>query len=222
MDNRRTIVVSNQCEMQLEAILASLAPRQIRLGCLPISPGDEDLLLPGEAAGFRTSALKARRQSGAARALARELLREFGIGDLALPRTESGATQWPAGIVGSLAHDDEVAVAGIARRHEIVALGVDVEPAIPLPRGISRIVATRRERGRYSSEMIESRLLFSLKEAVYKAQYPLDAAVLDFADVEIDLDARRGVTPNGRSFTLRFVTAPRVVTIAYLSAKGSV
>jgi 4'-phosphopantetheinyl transferase EntD len=177
------------------------------------------LLLPAEAAEHRSSVLKVRRQSGAARALARELLQEFGFGDSVLPRMESGAIQWPAGIVGSLAHDDEVSVAAVAWDHEIIALGVDVEPAMLLPQRLARIVATRRERDRYGPSVTRTRLLFSLKEAVYKAQHPLDGALLDFQDVEIDLDSRFGTTPNGRCFALRFVTHPRVVTIAYLPAK---
>ena len=212
----------NDKDPALAAALASLGPPEIWLTHRVIQPDDEDLLLAVEAPDFRTSVLKVRRQSGAARSLARELLAEFGFRDTALRRTDSGAIDWPTGMNGSLAHDDQVAVAAVARQQSILALGIDIEPAIPLRDGLARIIATPTERRRYQRSILESRLLFSLKEAVYKAQHPIYGDALDFQDVEIDLDARRGMTRTGRSFLLRFITAPRVVALAFVPAGPSV
>ena len=184
--------------------------------------GDERFLLPAEAAPLHDAVLKVRRQSGAARVAARSLLHKLDFDDVALPRSSGGEAEWPAGIVGSMAHDDAVAVAAVARRDVIAAVGIDVEPAIPLPAGLETVIATPRERARYDSDLIRSRLLFSLKEAVYKAQYPLDGAVLDFCDVEIDLPSLTAITSTGRRIKLRFITTPRIFTLAYVPAAASI
>ena len=110
----------------------------------------------------------------------------------------------------------------MARQQSILALGIDIEPAIPLRDGLARIIATPTERRRCQRSILESRLLFSLKEAVYKAQHPIYGDALDFQDVEIDLGAHRGMTRTGRSFLLRFITAPRVVALAFVPAGPSV
>src|SRR2546423_8888955 len=76
-----------------------------------ISPGDEHALLDQEAASIVTSVADMRRASGAARIVARQLLAQLGYPNVAVPRGTSGEPIWPAGVTGSLAHDDRVAVA---------------------------------------------------------------------------------------------------------------
>jgi len=97
-----------------------------------IPPGDEYALFEAEVEAFRKSPLNLRRQSGAARIAAREIVRALGRGDVAIPRSASGAPLWPQGLVGSLAHDDTVALAAVASAREFAGLGIDVEPALPL------------------------------------------------------------------------------------------
>ena len=94
--------------------------------------GDELALLPEEAAAFAASVIKVRRASGAARMVARELLARFGQPPRAIPKSTAGMPLWPEDIVGSLAHDAEVAIAAIASQREFSSVGVDVEPAEPL------------------------------------------------------------------------------------------
>ncbi len=84
-----------------------------------ISPGDENALLPEETPAFASSVPKVRRASGAARIVARQLLKGLGQPECALPRGSGGAPTWPAGVVGSLAHDSRVAVAGFLDHHDV-------------------------------------------------------------------------------------------------------
>jgi 4'-phosphopantetheinyl transferase EntD len=199
----------------LSTALRSIAPPGILIGHRLIRPGDEDGLLAEERITFRRSALQVYRQSGAARIVTRRLLRALGCSGVALPRSASGAPIWPPGVVGSLAHDEEVAVAAIAGSRRFSALGIDVEPAAPLPPELVMLVSTPAERRRYSSAVLESRLLFVMKEAAYKALNPLDGVFLDFQSIEIDLYANRGQTRNGRTVELVFTISPRVVAIAF-------
>ncbi|TIQ60246.1 MAG: 4'-phosphopantetheinyl transferase superfamily protein, partial [Mesorhizobium sp.] len=99
-------------------------------------------------------------------------------------KTQSGAPTWPVGIVGSLAHHNTVAAAAIAEKKLIAALGVDIEPDEPLPNDLIDLVATSREQTVYDLPLLQRRDLFVLKEAVYKACFPLCNQTLDFQDVE--------------------------------------
>jgi 4'-phosphopantetheinyl transferase EntD len=198
--------------------LLSIAPRGILVGHHLIGLGDEDALLPAECDAFLHNAAKLRRQSGAARIAARRLLETQGFRNVALPRSRHGAPVWPAGIVGSLAHDDEVAVAAIASAERFSALGIDVEPATPLPCELVHLVATAGECRRYATTVLRSRLLFVAKEAIFKALNPLDGVFLDFRDIEVDLYKRRGLTRTGQLIELAFTTLPRVLAIAFRPA----
>src|SRR6516165_6054927 len=100
-------------DADIAAALARLVLAGVLIGHRRISVGDERALLQAEATPLATCALKVRRQSGAARIVARRLLRALGEPNAALPRSASGAPVWPLDIAGSIAHDDEVAVATV-------------------------------------------------------------------------------------------------------------
>jgi 4'-phosphopantetheinyl transferase EntD len=187
------------------------------IGHRTIAAGDENSLLALEAGSFKRSVTQVRRQSGAARLVARELLAGFGILEAELPRSRSGAPVWPAGIVGSLSHDGEIAVAAVARAQIYAGIGIDVEPSLPLPPELVEMVATPAERRRYSPECVNSRVLFAAKEAIYKAQYPLDQAFLEFHDIEVDLELNQGLTRGGRHVAIAFTTVPRTIALAFIA-----
>ena len=201
----------------LSTAIKRLALRGAGIRHRVIADGDEHALLPAEAGKFASSVAKVRRASGAARRVARELLSEFGYVDAALPKSASGAPIWPVGVVGSLAHDATVAIAAVARRDAIAALGIDIEPLEPFPLEIDT-VATARERRSLPGEPYAGRLLFAAKEAVYKAVHPLDGQRLEHHDVEVDLAAGHAIVRGGRTVDLRFALADHIVTLAFLRA----
>jgi 4'-phosphopantetheinyl transferase EntD len=202
--------------MACELSLQDLAAPGIVVGKRLISDGDEGALLPEEADAFAGSVIKRRRASGAARIVARALLAQLGCSSMtALPKSISGGPIWPKGIVGSLAHDSRFAIAAVGRRDDIAALGIDIEPAESLPFELD-LIATPRERLKISSYRYIGRLLFTAKEAVYKAVQPLDNIFLEHHDVEIDFDARKATVRGGRVLDLRFCISTSLVTIAFI------
>ncbi|TPK55962.1 4'-phosphopantetheinyl transferase superfamily protein [Mesorhizobium sp. B2-4-19] len=203
-------------EAALTEAMAAIAPRNVLTGCRVIGDADEAHLLPEEARSMPARQPAMRRASGAARWIAHRLLADAGISDLAIPRAPSGAPVWPDGIIGSLAHDDEMAVAAVAPVGGIVSLGIDVEPAEPLPDDIFAIVATGADRTGAADPRLAGRILFAAKEAVYKAAYPLDRQVLGYEDIAVDLDAGRATTKTGRKVSLAYCVAPRVVVLAFV------
>lgn len=203
-------------EAALTEAMAAIAPQGVRTGCRVIGDADEAHLLPEEARSIPARQPAMRRASGAARWVAHRLLADTGISDLAIPRAPSGAPLWPNGIVGSLAHDDDMAVAAVAPVGGIVSLGIDVEPAEPLPDDIFAIVITGADRTGAADPRLAGRILFAAKEAVYKAAYPLDREVLGYEDIAVDLDAGRATTKTGRKVSLAYCIAPRVVVLAFV------
>jgi 4'-phosphopantetheinyl transferase EntD len=212
-------VTTRVLEQDLAAALAHLGPPGILLGFRLISPGDENALLAGEATYSGRRALSSRRQSGAARIVARQLLSKFGIHQVVIATSERGAPIWPAGFVGSLAHDAHIAVAAAASSDDFLGLGIDVEPAEPLPKELIDAVATPTERWWYAKDVLQSRVLFAIKEAAYKATNPLDGTFLGFQDVTVDLRARKAYICNGRIVDFVITAVPRIVTLAYLRSR---
>jgi 4'-phosphopantetheinyl transferase EntD len=196
-------------------LLASVAPPGVLIDHRLITSGDEWELLPAEAASFTHSAVNVRRRSGSARIVARALLGRLGVHDFALVRAPAGGLIWPAGLLGSISHDDEVALAAVARTRDFAALGVDVEPPDALPEELISLVATPAERRRYSHDVLSSRMLFAAKEAVFKAVYPIDGIFLDFHDVEVDLGAGCARLGNERKIAVSVARTPRTVAVAF-------
>ncbi len=197
----------------------ALAPLGVLFGARRILPGDETAF--GDVGAATPAGLARRRASGAARIVARELLRQLGAAAAApLPRSPSGAPEGPAGVIGSLAHDADFAVAAAARRGRIIGLGVDVEPAEPLPADVIDMVLSAAELREAAGDGVRRRLVFVAKEAVYKATHPLDGMWLDFEDIEVRLAEGRATLQDGRRLQLVTFAGPRLVAVALAFGAG--
>lgn len=203
----------------LQRAIDAMSVPGIAAGHRVIADGDERALLPGEREAFASSVIKVQRASGAARLVARKLMQEFGQAQHAIRKSTAGMPVWPAAIVGSLAHDSTIAVAAVALRDRFLGLGIDIEPAEPLNPDLLDIVATERERQNIGHDPLRGRVLFSVKEAVYKAVYPLNRMFLDHHDVEVDMQNGLAVVRNGRSVPFRFCVAPHIVALAFIAAE---
>lgn len=202
-------------EIALNQAMQAIAPEGISTACRIIQHGDENRLLAAENATLPTRNPVRRRASGAARLAARELLETYGKGDFAILRGASGEPVWPEGLVGSLAHDDDMAVAAVARSADFLSVGIDVEPAIALPEDITALVKQPDDRLPEGMDDAD-RILFCAKEAVYKAVYPLDRVVLNYDDIIVDLRHGHARTTTGRNVRVVFCRAPKIMALAYL------
>jgi enterobactin synthetase component D / holo-[acyl-carrier protein] synthase len=163
--------------------------------------GDIDEPLPPEEERLVADAVeKRRREFVTGRACARAALVKLGLGPAPIGRGARGAPRWPPGIVGSITHCRGYRAATVARDTDLRAIGVDAEPSAPLPPGVIDRIAVAEERRRLRElertfpELPWDRLLFSIKESVYKAWFPLAGRWLGFEDVVVT------VAPAQRSF----------------------
>ena len=117
----------------------------------------------------------------AGRVAARLALAELGLPERALPAGPDRAPIWPMGVHGSISHSNSLCLAVAGRRH---CIGIDLEPATPLPADLRATILDDAESG---IDDLHAKLIFSAKEAVYKAQYALTRQMLGFDAVTISL-----------------------------------
>lgn len=163
-------------------------------------------LFPEEAAVVARAVPKRQREFAGVRACARGALGRLGIAPAPLVPGHRGAPQWPSGVVGSMTHCAGYRAAAVARAEEAAGIGIDAEPDGPLPEGVLPLVSLPQERewlreyAQRRPEVCWDRLLFSAKESVFKAWYPLTARELDFSEAHISVDAAAG------TFSARLLT----------------
>ena len=158
----------------------------------------EAVLFAEEQALLGNSVEKRRNEFTTARMCAREALQSLGFPPAAILTGERGEPLWPAQALGSITHCQAYRAAAVARSSEVLTLGIDAEPHAPLPRGLIEDIARPEELPRLRQLQANAphvhwdRLLFSAKESVYKAWFPLARRWLGFEDAVVDLDPATG------------------------------
>lgn len=162
-------------------------------------PGEEPF--PGEEHLIARAVEGRRREFITARRCAREALRAFGYQDAPIRPGPKRAPQWPPGMTGSITHCAGYRAAAVAHAADVDLIGIDAEPNDPLPDGIAESITVSGE-----PAMLDrltgthpgthwGRLLFSAKESVYKAWFPVTRRWLGFEE------ARLAINPDDRTFT---------------------
>lgn len=144
------------------------------------------------------------------RMCARRAMAELGVEPAPLLPGLHGAPRWPGGVVGTMTHCAGYRAGAVALRRHVTAIGIDAEPAHSLNPGVLETIAgpgeqihLRRLRLTHPQTAWD-RLLFSAKEAVYKACFPATSVRLGFFDASVTFDA------SGGTFQAR-IRAPGVV-----------
>jgi 4'-phosphopantetheinyl transferase EntD len=152
----------------------------------PVFPGEEDLVV--------NAVESRRREFVTARRCAREAVAKLGRAPAPIRRGSNREPLWPPGLVGSITHTTGFRGAAVAPLSILASVGIDTEQDGPLPDGVEAAITVGSE-----PEMLASlarafplthwgRLLFSAKEAVYKAWYPLTGRWLGFKHACLTID----------------------------------
>lgn len=210
------------------------AGTNVYLACREVGEGMDELY-PQELELISASAPLRQRTFASGRCCARAALAEAGLPPEPLMRAADGAVVWPDGIIGSVSHTNEWAVAAVAIRgmSEALSLGVDLERVQVLETGVLKLVATAAEQAEIAeagNEDWHGTALFSLKESLYKCLRPLCGRFIEFAEVEISdiVGGRPHVNFQSEDLLRRFdssklnlrmaVTPGHVFTLAWLQA----
>jgi 4'-phosphopantetheinyl transferase EntD len=194
----------------LEAVLPAqvgFAETTARLRDVRLSPAASLALgaaSPGRVAEFATG-----------RHLARIVLDGLGFPGVEVGRGRNREPLWPPGVVGSVTHCDGYCATAATLAPTLGSLGIDAEPHAPLPGGVLERIALPEEaawtRSHAGGGIHWDRLLFSAKEAVFKAWFPLTRRWLDFDEARISFSVPGGGDgpQTGRFHAALLVAAPR-------------
>lgn len=199
-----------------------------------------DVPLPGN---FGNAIAKRQAEYLAARICAKTALQQYQV--TTLPRMVPGerCPYWPQGWRGSLTHSHGIAAAVIARDNDLQAVGIDIEGWVDVQRSerLAPAILREEELAYWNSlESADSRAkwltrIFSAKESLYKALYPLARKAFYFHDaramydednpdrftmrLEIDLSTEltQGFVCQARSFSL----GAEVMTLVAFSADSA-
>lgn len=167
---------------------------------------DEDCtLFPEEEATVTRAVEKRRAEFTTGRWCVRRALATLGLPPSPIVPGERGAPTWPPGITGAITHCAGYRAAVLARTGTVTSIGIDAELHAPLPDGVLDLVTLPAERewiARAAPGIHWDRLLFSAKESVYKAWFPVARRWLGFEE------ARLTASPDGTFHATILIDGP--------------
>jgi 4'-phosphopantetheinyl transferase EntD len=152
-------------------------------------------MFPEELAGIAKAVPRRRAEFATGRHCARLALADLGVPAAPIVRGEAGAPVWPDGVVGSITHCTGYTAAAVGRAEDVAALGIDAEPHGALPADVLDVVTLEEERAELAElaaarpGVCWDRLLFSAKESVYKAWFPVTGRWLGLKQAMVTIDA---------------------------------
>ena len=176
-------------------LLAGLMPASVVLRqCGPQDPlrAAPPPLLPAEHPAVARAVPARQAEFALGRHCARGALQALCGQAPALPARTDRSPQWPTGVVGSITHDDGLVAAAVAWARDLSGIGIDTDRIERFDEALAPMVCAAGEQALWGAPPAAARqrllaLVFCVKEAVYKAQYPMTAAWLDFADLQVRL-----------------------------------
>lgn len=179
--------------MCLTETLRRLLPSDIACAAGPMSAARGALLAAEEAVLIRAVECR-RREFRAGRHHARIALRQLGCPDRPILRAEDRRPLWPAGYVGSISHSRHFSAAIAAPASAYLGLGLDLELATPLEPEHHRFIARPEERAALAEPLHtpkgpldRAKLVFSAKEALFKAVYPVTRQWFGFQEATLEI-----------------------------------
>jgi 4'-phosphopantetheinyl transferase EntD len=178
-------------------VLDEIVPPQV-VAVEAFDDPDDLQLYPEEQAVLQKAVASRRIEFGTARWCARQALAKLGLPPAPILPGLRGAPGWPSGVVGSMTHCAGYRAAALAHSREVATIGIDAEPHTALPDGVGDVIASHAEQRALAElagaapEVFWDKLLFSAKEATYKAWFPLTQRWLGFNDAVIRINAADG------------------------------
>lgn len=185
---------------------AELLDPRIAIAEAPLT-GEPPDLLAGEARVVAHAVPRRRLEFAKGRDCARKAMASLGHANASLPRGQDRMPVWPDAFVGCITHTAAWTAAAVARRDQgFVAIGIDLEPADELAFELWDSICTPAERETLAvicgvTPGVAAHIIFCMKEAAFKCQYPISGAMLEFADFAVGVDAE------ARTFTATYQRA---------------
>lgn len=157
----------------------------------PVYPEEESLI--------KKAVEKRVREFRAGRHCAARVLSWLGVEQYPIVSGSQREPLWPEHIVGSITHSGEVCIAAATIKNAMItSVGIDVEGAEPLEPNLEKMICTAAELdqlARLPGQLPWTKIIFSIKESIFKAWYPLFHCYLDFLEATLTFDQLDSDTP---------------------------
>ncbi len=192
------------------------------LDFLSALPADPSVLAPDERRSVFCAAQREASDLAVAAALA-----EFGIVRALVPSSPEGFRLWPEGLVGSVTHKGTSVLVAVSPSTTHLGIGIDLEIDDGADLSVLPGLAANDELPGFAATTSQAlHLVFSAKEAVFKAVYPRRRSPLAFDDVRVrwsERDDRHGLALVGDdALEVRVVANRWVVALATWRAAGGI
>lgn len=189
---RRKASMSEMLDEQKIAWLLETAVGMLPEGCvLDVLAVTDDLsdLAEAELGAMNSWVPHRRNEFATGRRCARRALDAQGFeGSASLEVDPDGVPVWPEGLVGSISHSRGVAAAVATWASECSLIGLDLEKTNRLSEAAMKRVIHQKEAQFVKDDQVKATVLFSLKEAFYKAQFPRYRTPGNFHDLALVVD----------------------------------
>ncbi|MDG1302295.1 MAG: 4'-phosphopantetheinyl transferase superfamily protein [Opitutae bacterium] len=172
---------------EFQTALQSLLPAAVGCGVQQATSEAESFEYQEEGSHLANAVLARRNEFITGRRCARMALAQIGQVSCALPKDADGLPIWPAATMGSITHSRGLCCAVAASADEMMYLGVDLEKTNRLSARAMKRVLHPLEAVTVGESQALGSLLFSAKEAYYKAQFPIWGAQPNFKDLALQI-----------------------------------
>lgn len=173
--------------------LCTLVPDRGAFACDSVQD-DTDRLFESEREQIARAGAIRRWEFSTGRRLGRAALAQIGYPPVALPGDSKRRPRWPEGAVGSISHTNSLCAVMVAPAQQVAALGLDIERVSDVSETLLPHISREDELDALSLQVpgtILPALIFSAREAVFKAYNPVTDKFLDFQDVRLSVDGDR-------------------------------
>jgi 4'-phosphopantetheinyl transferase EntD len=177
--------------------ISRILPDGVHLHQAPIALIHKEGLFPEECVFIDRAVEKRIAEFATGRYCARQALAQILGTFPSIPVGKMREPIWPAAIVGSITHDGGHCIAVAAERRSVTHIGIDLTENQGLDSDLVRLIRTPGDCINVTSGAVEmdvNRLIFSLKESVYKSLFPEVRKIFDFSDVNVLLDERLSIS----------------------------
>jgi len=213
----------------LQAQISQLFPGGVAVSYSPRYPADADLHAE-ELAYTRDMVDKRLLEFTHGRHCARMAMTALDITPEPVRKRPDRSPAWPAGLVGTITHTGAHAAAAVAVSSDFVSLGMDMEISEPLESETINLIVRPDEHSANDGD--HAKLLFSIKEAIYKCIHPVVHTYVDFQEMEVDLSGAEGTfgaIPHTNNFDAGLIASLQgryqitdglIISCAWMGAKG--
>ncbi len=172
--------------------LKKILPEPIVFCCGKIDQCQEDLFTE-EMPYVQNMVLKRKKEFIAGRSLVRRAFSKLDYPNCAIPVGTKREPIWPTDISGSITHDGDYCCVAVVKKNKLSLVGIDLASQSPLDDNLKELICTKRDfiniqsMNRFVLQIDPYKLVFSIKESVYKCLFPIVKEYFDFRDVTIEI-----------------------------------